>query len=161
MGPVQYIAGITERYRRLDYAPYRWCQADGPPPWAPLAKPLAASRVGVLSTAGAYAVGQVAFFHKDDVSWRAIPKTTPLADLRFSHITENYLPDARRDPNCVLPLEPLRRLEREGVVGEVADELLSCMGGVYSQRRVRRQLAPAVAEAFAAQQVDAVLLLPL
>ena len=161
MNPVQYIPFITARYERLGYPPYRWYRAEDPPPWAPMEKALSKSRVGVLCTAGTYVKGQRAFHYKDDASLRAIPKTTPVEDLRFSHITEQYLPDPRRDPNCVFPIEPLRRLEREGVVGEIADDLLSCMGGVYSQRRVRERLAPALSERFASQRLDAVFLIPL
>ncbi len=158
---VEYMRTIEERYGRLGYAPYQWYHAEGPPPWTPLAKPISEGRLGVLSTAGAYVAGQVAYFYKDDTSTRAIAKDTAVERMRFAHITEHYLPDARRDPNCVLPLEPLRRLEAMGVVGEVADELYSCMGGVYSQRRVREEMAPEMARLFQAQEVDAALLIPL
>lgn len=161
MPPVRYIDAIRERYERLGYQPYRWFRAETPPAWAPVSKPLGESRVGVLSTAGVYRRGQVAYHYKDDTSIRAIAKTTPVDEIRFSHLTEQYLPDARRDPNSVFPIEPLRRLEAEGIVGEVADELLSCMGGIYSQRRTREELIPAVVERFEAQSVDAVFLIPL
>lgn len=156
--PVAYIEAITARYRRLGYQPYRWWRADAAPPWRALSKRLADLRLGLLSTAGAYALGQVAYHYRDDCSIRAIPATTPDADLRFSHITENYLADARRDPGCVLPLRALRRLVAAGAVGALADEVLSCMGGVYSQRRVRDEVAPAVLDALRRQEVDAALL---
>ena len=81
--------------------------------------------------------------------------------MRFSHITENYLGASRRDPNCTFPIDALRRLETEGRVGEIADDLFSCMGGIYSQRRVREELLPQVTERFQAQNVDAVLLVPM
>ncbi len=55
----------------------------------------------------------------------------------------------------------LRRLENEGVIGEMASEALSCMGGIYSQRRVREELIPDLAERFKAQSVDAVFLIPM
>tara|TARA_R110002167_G_scaffold44075_7_gene132870 strand:+ start:159 stop:641 length:483 start_codon:yes stop_codon:yes gene_type:complete len=158
---VEYIKSITERYQQLGYAPYKWYAAETPPAWQPLKKPLSESRLGMLSTAGAYALGQVAYYYKDDTSHRAIPKDTPTQDLRFSHITENYLPDARQDPNCVLPLEHLREFEGDGVIGELAGEVFSCMGGVYSQRRVREELVPNMLQAFQAQAVDAALLIPL
>lgn len=158
---VEYIKGITERYSELGYAPYKWYRADQPPPWQPLEKPLSESRLGVLSTAGTYVAGQVAYYYKDDTSIRRIAKTTPRADLRFSHITEHYLVDARPDPDCVFPLTALRRLEAEGAIGALADDLLSCMGGIYSQRRVGQELIPAVEAAFAEQAVDAALLIPL
>lgn len=158
---VEYIRSITERYEKLGYQPYQWYEADSAPAFAPLRKPLSQSRLGVLSTAGTYALGQVAYYYKDDTSMRAIPKDTATGDLRFSHITENYLPDARRDPNCVFPLEHLRELEADGTVGELADEVYSCMGGVYSQRRVREELLPALLQGFRAQAVDVALLVPL
>lgn len=160
-GPVRYIDAVTARYQSLGYAPYRWYAATQPPPWAPLAKPLPAARIGLLATAGAYAVGQVAYHYKDDASFRRIPAATEDKDLRFAHVTENYLVDARRDPGCVLPLRALRALAAESVIGEIAGEVFSCMGGIYSQRRVREELAPALLAAFREQAVDAVLLVPM
>ena len=158
---VEYIKAITERYRRLGYRAYAWYHAEDDGVLTPLAKPLSDSRLGMLSTAGAYAVGQVAFFYKDDTSMRRIPRDTDPADMRFSHITENYLPDARRDPNCVFPMTPLARLAEEGVIGALAEDHLSCMGGIYSQRRTRDELVPAIEAAFVAQAVDVALLVPL
>lgn len=158
---VEYIRGITERYQRLGYAPYRWYVTEDAPAFRPLPKPLAEARVGLLSTAGAYVVGQLAYHYRDDTSIRAIAVTTPDAALRFSHLTENYLPDARDDPQCMLPLAALRTLEREGVIGEIAEQAFSCMGAIYSQRQVREALAPALLAAYRAQGVDAALLVPL
>jgi D-proline reductase (dithiol) PrdB len=159
--PVEYIKAITERYSKLGYTPYKWYEADQPPAFVPLKKPLSESRIGVLSTSGAYAVGQVAYYYKDDASTRAIPKNIPKEKIHFSHITENYLEDPRRDPACMVPTDALRKLEDENVIGEVADDVLSCMGGIYSQRRVREELAPALLEAYQKQNVDAVFLIPM
>ena len=155
---VGYMQAITERYRSLGYAPYRWFKADATPPWQPLTIPLAAARIGMLSTAGAYALGQVAYHYKDDTSIRRIAAATADEDLRFSHVTENYLAGPRRDPACIFPLRTLRALAADGFIGGLADEVFSCMGGIYSQRRVREELAPALLAAFKAQQVDAALL---
>ena len=156
--PVRYIQAITERYQRLGHAPYRWFVADAPPPWNPLTRPLAALRLGLLSTSGCYAVGQRAYHYRDDTSIREIDSATPLADLRFSHITENYLVDAKRDPGCIFPLGTLRTLVAERFLGALARKVFSCMGGVYSQRRVREETAPALLEAFRREEVDAALL---
>ena len=158
---VRYIRAVTERYKSLGYPPYRWFRAEDPPPWQRLAKPLAAARIGMLSTSGAYALGQMAYHYRDDTSIRAIPSSTPDAALRFSHVTENFLLDARRDPGCLFPLRTLRVLSEERVIGEIPDAVLSCMGGIYSQRRVRDELAPALLQQFRVQQVDAVLLVPM
>lgn len=158
---VAYMQSIAERYLKLGYTPYRWFKADDAPPWQPMAKPLASARIGMLSTAGAYALGQVAYHYKDDTSNRELPATTEDAMLRFSHLTENYLVSARRDPGCILPLDALRTLAAEGFIGELARSVFSCMGAVYSQRRVREEMAPALLSAFRAQNLDAVLLVPM
>ena len=123
--PVRYIDAITTRYQQLGYDPYRWFEADSAPAFTPLSKPLAKSRIGVLATSGTYVAGQVAYHYKDDTSLRAIPKNTPSAQLRFAHITENYLQDSRRDPSCTLPIDALRGLEAQGQIGELADELFA------------------------------------
>jgi hypothetical protein len=155
---VGYMKSIAERYQRLGHAPYRWFKAEAPPAWQPFAKPWSAARIGMVSTSGAYALGQVAYHYKDDASIRPIPAATSNHDLRFAHLTENYLVDGRRDPGCLFPLRALGALASEGFIGQVAGEVYSCMGAIYSQRRVREELAPALLSAFKAQEVDAALL---
>ncbi len=159
--PVQYMDAVTRRYAALGYRPYAWYRADSPPAFRALPKPVRESRLGVLTTAGTYVAGQVAYHYKDDTSVRAIPGDTPVHRLRFAHITENYLEDPRRDPNCIVPMEALRAAEADGVIGALAPELLSCMGGIYSQRRVREELIPRVEAHFQAQQADLALLVPM
>ena len=158
---VEYIKAITARYTQLGYQAYRWYHAETPPPFAALRKPIADSRLGVLSTSGAYVVGQTAFHYKDDTSIRAIPKQTPTERIHFSHITENYLENPRRDPNCILPIRSLQNAEDQGLLGELAPALFTCMGGIYSQRRVREELIPELRRQFASQAVDTVLLVPM
>ncbi|MBT3371247.1 MAG: hypothetical protein HOA08_06700 [Rhodospirillaceae bacterium] len=161
MSTVEYMRTIREKYSKMGYAPYGWHEATEAPPWTPLAKPLSECRVGMMTTAGTYVAGQEAYFYKDDTSHRPIPSNTPVENLRFSHLTENYLPDARRDPNCAFPIEPLRQLVDEGVIGGLADNFFSCMGAVYSKRRVDEEVAPAIYEAFAKEGVDVAYLVPL
>lgn len=128
--PVQYMQAINERYAGLGCRPNQWYAAASPPAFQSLARPVSESRLGVLGTAGTYVAGQVAYFYKDDTSTREIPKDTPAARLRIAHITENYLEDARRDPNCIFPIEALRGAEADGQIAELAPELLSCRGAL-------------------------------
>jgi|TARA_B100000315_G_scaffold49280_1_gene43865 D-proline reductase (dithiol) PrdB len=159
--PVRYIKQTQDLYDSLGYPPYQWFKADSPPPWTKLAKPLDQSRLGMLSTAGTYIAGQVAYYYKDDTSVRKIPADTALDDLRFSHVTENYLVDARKDPRTVFPLQALDQLKQEGMIGGLADNYYSCMGGIYSQRRVKEELMPNLRTAMAAEEIDVLLLVPL
>lgn len=159
--PVEYMALTRRRYEKLGYPPYRWTVAETAPPFARLAKPLAETRLALIASAGAYVVGQVAYHYKDDDTIRRIPKTTDASRVRFSHVTEHLLADARRDPECLLPLAALKKLEAEKTIGALCDPILSCMGGIYSQRRVRETLAPRLVGEIKAQGVEAVLLVPL
>ena len=158
---VDYIDVIKQRYQNLGYQPYRWFKADSEPHKCNLKFPVKESKLGLLSTSGAYAVGQKAFHYKDDTSIRKIKKETATENIHFSHITENYLVNARKDPNCIFPINQLNFLESKGYVKSVANEILSCMGGIYSQRRVLSELAPAILSEFRRQKVDIALLVPM
>lgn len=155
-----YIPPITAHYSGQGFEPYQWHVADGAAPRAPAPlKPLSQCRLGVLSTSGAYISGEhLAYCYKEDTTVRHIRTDATADDLRFSHITENYLVAGRSDPNCLLPLEALRQLVSEQVLGAIAPSVLSCMGGIYSVRRVQQELVPAIVSAFKEQQVDGALL---
>lgn len=161
MPPVQYIQRTRKTYEQLGYPPYRWFHADSPPAFTKVSKPLADSRLGMISTAGTYIQGQVAYYYQDDTSIRTIPNDTPVEKIRFSHITENYLAEARKDPGTVFPLESLRQLQQDGVIGEMAENYYSCMGGIYSQNRVKQELIPNLQEVIQKQKLDLLLLVPL
>ncbi len=157
--PVDYIARTRERYEALGFAPYRWVQDASQPGWAPLAKPLHECKVGLIGSGGVYVVGQEAYHYCDDVSYRLIPTNTASSDLRITHFAYDVR-DARVDPNCVLPLWPLRRLAEQGHIGSVADEAFSFVGGIYSARRCRDELAPQLVARIIEQGCDIALLVP-
>ena len=159
--PTEYIRRTRESYEKLGFEPYRWFHAHAEPAFAVPSKLLAESRLGMISTAGTYVQGQVAFYYKDDTGIRAIPNDTPMAKIRFSHIMENYLVEARQDPATVFPSEVLARLREDGVIGELADNYYSCMGGIYSQKRVTAELIPSLTAAIDKEDIDLLLLVPL
>ena len=158
--PVKYIERIRNQYASLGYKPYAWVtNRDQPPPWTPLEKPMSRWRLGLVASGGIYMVGQVAFHYKDDLSFRAIPRTVPARQLRISHFAYD-MTDARRDPNVVFPIDTLRSLVADGVIGELAEHSYTFMGGIYSARRVREELAPAIRERLKSEKVDVALLVP-
>ena len=159
--PAEYIRQTKENYQKLGFQPYQWFHAEDEPAFVTDRKPLAEARLGLISTAGAYVQGQVAFHTKDDTSIRAIPSNTPAQQIRFAHIMENYLVEARQDPCTVFPVAALRHLQREGVIGALAGNYLSCMGGIYSRKRVMTELLPGLEAAMDREQPDLLLLVPL
>lgn len=159
--PKQYIRHTRESYEALGFEPYQWFEADSEPAFVQLSKPLSESRLGMISTAGTYVPGQIAYHYKDDTSIRSIGHDTPTEDLRFSHIMQNYLEEARQDPCTVFPTEALAALAADGTIGELAENYFSCMGGIYSKNRVMTELIPALEAAVEKEKLDLLLLVPL
>ena len=157
--PVEYMTRIRDNYAKLGYKPYQWVINEEPPPWQPLRKPLSKCRLGLIASGGIYITGQVAFHFKDDISFRAIPKDVKTTDLRTAHFAYDQT-DARQDPNVVFPIDTLRRLVQEELIGALADHAYTFMGGIYSSRRVREELAPQLTARLLAEKVDVALLVP-
>jgi len=157
--PIEYITRIGEKYAALGYGIYTWAHVEEPPPWQPLRKPLAECRLGLIASGGIYIAGQRAFHYKDDISFRVIPKDVETSDLRATHFAYD-LSAARHDPNVVFPIDTLRGLVSDGVIGSLADNAYTFMGGIYSSRRARDELAPELTRRLAEDQVDVALLVP-
>jgi len=130
-----------------------------PPPWTPIAKPLSALRITLIGSGGVHRDDQEPFHFRNDTSIREVPVSTPAARLRVSHFGYDFR-DAQRDAGCVLPLRALGELVSDGVVGEGAGPALSFMGGIYSARRVRDELAPALLDYVLRQKADLAYLVP-
>ncbi len=156
---VEYIKRITDNYSKLGYKPYKWVRNEDAPAWQPLRKPLSECRLGLIASGGLYVKGQVAFHFQDDLSFRAIPTDVKTTDLRTAHFAYDQT-DARKDANVVFPIDTLRRLVKEGVIGGLAEHAYTFMGGIYSSRRVRDELAPQLTERLLADKVDVALLVP-
>jgi len=157
--PINYIERITATYEALGYDQYQWRQTTSPPSFAKRVKPVSESKIGMIATGGVYNTGQVAFHYRDDASYRAIPSSTETSELRATHFAYD-LTGAREDINVVFPIEAMRALDAEGQIGSLAENFLTCMGGIYSQRRVEEELAPQLVERYLEEEVDAVLLVP-
>lgn len=154
--PVAYIPRTRELYKA--YTPYRWVENKDTPPWTPLTKPIARCKVALMSSGGILFRDQPRF-HREDATYRRIPKSATQADLdvwHFGYRTD----DAKLDHNCVFPLARMRELEAEGVIGELSDPAYSFMGGIYSSRTVRDELAPQIADELKRAHVDAFYLVP-
>ena len=156
---VDHIAQTRDSYAQLGYDAYRWAHEPEPSDLVAPSKPLAESRVALIGSGGVYQVGQVAFHHKDDTSHRAIPFDAEPGTLRTSHFAYD-MTAARQDPNVVFPLAALRRLTEDGTIAGTTSHALAFMGGIYSQRRLREELLPALTAEIEAMAPDVILLVP-
>lgn len=157
--PIDYIARTRAQYDALGHASYRWVENQEPSAWAPLRRPLSESRLALVASGGIYRAGQIAFHHRDDASLRAIESDVEVSELRTSHFAYDQTA-ARADPNVVFPIDPLRRCVASGRLGSLGRYAYTCMGGIYSSRRVREELAPEIARRVREDEVDLVLLVP-
>jgi D-proline reductase (dithiol) PrdB len=157
--PIDYIDRTQKQYEALGYPSYQWVHNDSAIPLAPLKKPVSEAKLSLIASGGLYTRGQVAFHYKDDLSYREIDAFGPIADLRATHFAYDLAP-VRADPNVVFPVEPLKQLVATGVLGALAERAYTFMGGIYSARKVKEILAPAIAERLLADQTDLALLVP-
>ena len=157
--PVDYIEETRRTYDVLGYPSYRWVHSETPPEWAPLIKPLSESVVGLVASGGIYQAGQIAFHYKDDLSYRIIDTDVPTDELRATHFAYD-LRDAREDINVVFPIDGLRDLAGAGEIGGLGPRAYTFMGGIYSARKVREDLAAELSDRLVADGVDVVLLVP-
>lgn len=133
-------------------------------PWAPLGKDLKDSRIALLTTAGVHLRSQPPYDMEDkegDPTFREIPAGTSIDNLMITH---NYYvhKDADQDINVVFPIERLRELETESVIGGVAPRHFSFMGHILGRhiKTLVNRTGPEVARTLKADGVDAVFLTP-
>lgn len=117
-------------------------------PYTPLDRDLTKCSIALVTAAGVHRVDQDPFNIADDLgdlTFRAIGGDDASSDLMVTHHHYDHS-DADRDINVVFPLELLRELAEEGVIGKVAREHVGYMGYTMQLKLMYEQTAPAIAE---------------
>ncbi len=94
--------------------------ATGEIPWTPLRKPISDCTVVLLTTGGVHLRTDRPFNLNGDSTFRVIPKNAHPGELAISHQAYDRT-DALQDINLVFPIERLRELEAEHIIGRFAD----------------------------------------
>lgn len=146
---------------QLKLYPYRSVKGE---PWAIPRKPLRESVVALVSSAGLILPGQKPFDKKimgGDPSFREIPSDSTPKSMMDTHRSKSFDHRGyRRDPNLAFPLDRLKELAEEDVIGGVAPTHYSFMGSLTAVGRFVKGTAPEMVSRIKAQEVDAVLLVP-
>lgn len=161
MEPVRYVDLLNQRYRQQGFPPYRWT-VNTDTAFTELRKPLSECRVSMLTSAGVShcAMPRWDAFAKNDFRLDEVDPTAGSGDFE---VNDSYYDttDASIDINCVFPIDRLRELASDGVIGAVADRLWSgFMGRIYSRTKVLEESAPALAAELRSDEVDLFLLVP-
>jgi len=142
---------------------YPWRRND-PVPMATLPGPISACRVAVVTTAGLVSPGDVPFddgVKGGDFSHRVIDGAVEVSTLGEFHRSESFDHSGiERDRNLAFPLDRLRELAAEGVIGAVAPRHISFMGSITAPGRLVQRSAPAAAQILLDDHVDVALLVP-
>jgi D-proline reductase (dithiol) PrdB len=161
MKPIDYVTCLDEMYQSQGFPPYRWSEFDFSP-WCPFDKPLEETRLALVSSAGVFRDDQEPFdpWAVNDLSFRQIPVDTPRDRLRLHH---NYFDhrDAVKDLNCVFPVQRLKELEQEGLIGALVSEAISLgMGRLYKRTALQKETVPRIVEVLEGHGAHAALLVP-
>ena len=136
-------------------------------PWAPPARPLSESSVALISTGGIAVKGDRPFDQEGerrnpwwgDPSYRVIPNTAKTEDIRVYHMHIDPAL-AESDLNCLLPIDRLNELVRDGVIGRAAPSHYSFMGYLLDPAELLEMSIPAIIGRLRDEQVDVVAMIP-
>ncbi len=157
---VSYIDRTREFYAALGYGqPYAWAHFDDVP-FAPLAKPLAACRASVVTTASPPGTRVVAgSLRADKQVWSGSTDPIP-ASLFTEHLSWDKQATHTDDVGSFLPLAALRSLADSGRIASLAPRFHGAPTD-YSQRRTLEIDAPEILRRCREDEVDVALLVPL
>ena len=148
---------------RLFLKGYRWRRIE-PVPWAPLAKPLAESRLALVSSAGLVPVDDEPFDmdrRGGDTSFRVIPADVDLSTLVDCQRSETYDHGGlASDPNLAFPADRLHELVDRGRIGSLTRSFVSFMGSISAPGRLIKETAPEAAAVLKAEGAEVALLVP-
>ncbi len=161
------IAKVITRFPSLAQrfiTAYEPWQSGEPTPWAKVTKPLSQSKLAIVTTSGVHHSDQNPFDMQDsegDPSFRVIDGPTILDGYKITHDYYDHS-DAEKDINIIFPIERLQELQREGVVGELAQKHYSFMGHIDGRHiaTLIGQSAKQVVDKLRQDAVDIVLLTP-
>jgi D-proline reductase (dithiol) PrdB len=124
-------------------------------PYTPHLRDLKESIFALVTTTGIHLRSQPPY-QEDDNSWRIIPGTIETDELTITH--EHYdHQDADRDINCIFPIDRLRELAQEGIIGGVSEKHLG-FGFTQNLRDLYERAAPELAKVVLRSKADGVIL---
>ncbi len=130
-------------------------------PFTPFERELAKSNIAIVTAGGVHLREQEPFNIADemgDLTYRLIPPDTDSSGLMVTHHHYDHA-DADADINVVFPLDLLRELEADKVIGGLARKHIGYMGYTMQLKAMYEGTAPQIAnEIDKGSRADAVIL---
>jgi D-proline reductase (dithiol) PrdB len=162
--PIQYIQRTRDYYLALGYGAYRWAHFTDAP-FTPLARPLAKSRVALITTAAPYQPGvgdqgPGAKYNAAAKFYKVYSDTTDtIPDLRISHVGYDRKHTTAEDPNTWLPLARLHEAVKARRIGALTPRFYGAPTN-RSHRVTMETDAPELLRGCREDGADAVILVP-
>jgi len=136
-------------------------------PWTPVTKPLNKTTLALVTSAGISLKTDPPFDMErerkeatwGDRSFRSIPVGTKTADINVNHlhITSEFI---LQDMDVILPLDRMKELEKEGIIGRLAPTAYSFYGFQWESTEFLTTAIKPIAEKMRQEGVEAVILTP-
>ena len=135
-------------------------QVNDGAPFTRLARPLAACRLAIVTTAGLHRRGDRPF-GPGEQTYRVIAADTPPTDIIQSHTSLGFdRTPIMRDLNISFPVDRLRELVDRGGLGGIGPHHYSFMGAQRDVTRIERETGPEVGRRLREEGVGAALITP-
>lgn len=136
------------------------CMEFDDTPWTPWTKKLSESKVAMVSTAGLHLRGDQPFVGGDQ-TYRVIPSSAKANDIIMSHTSIGWDHTGfYRDLNLAFPMDRLKELDQQSVIGSLAKDYYSFMGAQQEPVKILEETGPDVARRMKDEGVDAVFMVP-
>jgi len=120
---------------------------------------LADRRIAIISTAGLHVAGDPPYSEATAADYHVIPHDVKSGDLVMSHVSTNFdRTGFQQDVNLVFPIDRLKELRADGLIGSVARYHYSFMGAAPAARL--KDKVHALSGLLKKDNVDGVLLTP-
>jgi D-proline reductase (dithiol) PrdB len=126
-------------------------------PWTPLRTPLSEATVALVATGGVHLLSDPPFNVNGDSTFRVVSRKVQPAELGIAHRAYDRS-DALQDINLVFPIERLRELAAEHIIGRLAEQHYSF--GLMGSAKALMPAIRDVAQRIRAAGVDLALLVP-
>ena len=147
MQPINYVDELNKHYGSMGFPPYKWTVNDSAP-LTRLSKPLRECCVTLLTSGGVSLCSMPGFdpdarndHRLDEVGDGVSSDDFQIHDSYYDHT------DADQDINCVFPIDRLREMQGEGIIGAIAPHFWSgFMGRIYNRTKLIEESIPAFVE---------------
>lgn len=161
MKPINYVEALNSHYGSLGFPPYQWT-VNETAPLTRSGKPIENCTVSLLTSGGVSHCSLPGFNPdaRNDHRLDTVQNDASSADFEINDSYYNHS-DAESDLNCVFPIDRLRELAEDSVIGSVATRLWSgFMGRIYNRTKVIQESAPAFVEKLKEDGVDILIAAP-